>query len=172
MTNQFNRRSFVVGSTLLGSAVAAGLPGMASTPSAHARGGTTPPRYGPPTGIAKLNANENPYGPSPAALRATPPGYFGPDEADPVSDGWGRSALAGGRACRSTNGPVAGSRSSLGRHPGTRGIPRCEPGWTAPLHHHVRECTQHFSLEENSFNFFSSASASSSFASVSRLPDL
>ena len=26
--------------------------------------------YGPPAGIAKLDANENPYGPSPAALEA------------------------------------------------------------------------------------------------------
>ncbi len=27
-------------------------------------------KYGPPTGIAKLNANENPYGPSPKAIKA------------------------------------------------------------------------------------------------------
>ena len=63
---QFNRRSFVLGSTL-----AAGvLPSVAGATMSLPQGGIMPPRYGPPPGIAKLNANENPYGPSPAALRA------------------------------------------------------------------------------------------------------
>ncbi|MEM7097903.1 MAG: histidinol-phosphate transaminase [Pseudomonadota bacterium] len=43
---------------------------MANTTSAASSGSILTPAYGPAPGIAKLNANENPYGPSPAALRA------------------------------------------------------------------------------------------------------
>lgn len=63
--SSFNRRAFVLGTT---TAVVAA-PALASSANLTL-GGVSPPRYGPAPGVAKLNANENPYGPSPAALRA------------------------------------------------------------------------------------------------------
>ena len=60
-----NRRSFMIGSSM-----AAGSLPLAAYASANTFGGVTPPAYAPAQGIAKLNANENPYGPSPGALRA------------------------------------------------------------------------------------------------------
>ena len=65
--SQLNRRNFIAGSAALTSLSAAG---VANASIGMPKGGVAPPMYGPPTGIAKLNANENPYGPSPAALRA------------------------------------------------------------------------------------------------------
>lgn len=61
-----NRRSFLAGSSL---AVGSGfvMPGIASAGMSSAVSSIA---YGPRTGIAKLNANENPYGPSPAAIEA------------------------------------------------------------------------------------------------------
>lgn len=64
---QFNRRAFLASSVALSSLSSAALANEALT---LPKGGVAPPQYGAPTGIAKLNANENPYGPSPAALRA------------------------------------------------------------------------------------------------------
>ncbi|WP_231759289.1 pyridoxal phosphate-dependent aminotransferase [Microbulbifer elongatus] len=69
MQKSLSRRLFLQGTTATVSAAFA----AASTSSLA---GTKPeinrptPLYGPPPGVAKLNANENPYGPSPAALKA------------------------------------------------------------------------------------------------------
>jgi histidinol-phosphate aminotransferase len=64
MNSLFSRRKFLGGSAL----VAGALAGTAlTTASANA---AKPLSYGPARGVAKLNANENPYGPSPAALEA------------------------------------------------------------------------------------------------------
>lgn len=62
--SSFNRRSFLSASTVLAgtAALSSGMTANAATPR--------PPKYGPEAGVAKLNANENPFGPSPAALRA------------------------------------------------------------------------------------------------------
>jgi len=61
----FSRRSF-----LGGSAAATGLlAGGAALPLAAATPVVDGPLYGPAPQVAKLNANENPYGPSPAAIR-------------------------------------------------------------------------------------------------------
>ncbi len=62
----FSRRSFFAASAALGgSALLASKVVQADPKSAM-----TKLLYGPPPGVAKLNANENPYGPSPAALKA------------------------------------------------------------------------------------------------------
>jgi histidinol-phosphate aminotransferase len=64
MNSLVSRRKFLGGSAL----VAGALAGTAlTTAGANA---AKPLSYGPAPGIAKLNANENPYGPSPAALEA------------------------------------------------------------------------------------------------------
>jgi len=67
---QFNRRTFLGSSAAITGTLAAA--GALQTPVAAANtagtlAGTTPV-YGPASGVAKLNANENPYGPSKAAL--------------------------------------------------------------------------------------------------------
>ena len=51
-------------------ALAGAMPALAGASISLPKGGISPPQYGPTPGVAKLNANENPYGPSPAALRA------------------------------------------------------------------------------------------------------
>ena len=66
MHKSLSRRLFLQGATAAFSAAAMG--GAASTSAKELARPT--PSYGPPPGIAKLNANENPYGPSPAALKA------------------------------------------------------------------------------------------------------
>ncbi len=68
MTSQlpFSRRSF-----LLGTAAASGVALVHSGAAlANASAMNATPQYGPAANIAKLNANENPYGPSPKALAA------------------------------------------------------------------------------------------------------
>jgi len=61
-----SRRLFLGSSAAAtGAAIATGVP-LAATASA---GGTKAPAYGPAVGVAKLNANENPYGPSPGAIK-------------------------------------------------------------------------------------------------------
>jgi histidinol-phosphate aminotransferase len=68
MTPKMNRRMFLAGSSVaVGSSMV--LPGLAgaATPALTAM---APPAYGPAVGVAKLNANENPYGPSPSAIKA------------------------------------------------------------------------------------------------------
>ena len=69
MTADFNRRSFLLGAA---GAVAAASSLRTGIAQAEAKASFTrlTPLYGPPPGIAKLNANENPYGPSKAALAA------------------------------------------------------------------------------------------------------
>ena len=61
---QLNRRSLLLAS----GATAAMLPALAGAKTTEYR--AVPPRYGPAPGTVKLNANENPFGPSPEALRA------------------------------------------------------------------------------------------------------
>jgi histidinol-phosphate aminotransferase len=70
MTDNVSRRLFLRGTFATASAVAAG--GLISlSGSALAAHHSAPVvRYGPTAGIAKLNANENPYGPSPEAMKA------------------------------------------------------------------------------------------------------
>ena len=69
MTHNPSRRIFLGGSL---AATAAGTTGIITPASLAASPAMDMPKvmYGPKTGIAKLNANENPYGPSPAALKA------------------------------------------------------------------------------------------------------
>lgn len=67
MPMNLNRRSFLGGSAAMGGAVAAGsLPLTVAAEQTSAL--AAPPAYGPAPGVAKLNANENPYGPSKSAL--------------------------------------------------------------------------------------------------------
>lgn len=63
MSNTLNRRGFLGGSMM-----AAGT--LAASPVLAKPQASSKPSYGPAPGMAKLNANENPYGPSPAALNA------------------------------------------------------------------------------------------------------
>jgi histidinol-phosphate aminotransferase len=71
MTMNRSRRLFLGGSA---AATAVGASGIITTLGAQAttQAVTSQPplRYGPELGVAKLNANENPFGPSPAALKA------------------------------------------------------------------------------------------------------
>ena len=61
-----SRRLFLGSSAAAtGAAIATGVPLAASAAASEAK----PPAYGPAAGVAKLNANENPYGPSPGAIR-------------------------------------------------------------------------------------------------------
>ena len=74
MTDQvvrIGRRAFLGGSALLAGAASA--PALATTGHAFSStlsAASVEPMYGPPPGVAKLNANENPYGPSPLAIKA------------------------------------------------------------------------------------------------------
>jgi len=67
---QLNRRTFLTSSVAVTSSVTAAgalhVPMMAAASAAAVP--DTVPTYGPAPGVAKLNANENPYGPSKAAL--------------------------------------------------------------------------------------------------------
>ena len=69
---QIGRRSFLGGSAIL--AGAASVPALSSSSgnviASMAGSAVVEPLYGPPPGVAKLNANENPYGPSPLAIKA------------------------------------------------------------------------------------------------------
>ena len=69
---KMGRRSFLGGSAILAGAASA--PALSSTSGSMLTSmvGSTvvEPIYGPPPGVAKLNANENPYGPSPLAIKA------------------------------------------------------------------------------------------------------
>ncbi len=62
----FSRRMFLGGTAAASGIVTLGLP-LAATSAAAAP--TPSPDYGPAPGVAKLNANENPYGPSPSAIK-------------------------------------------------------------------------------------------------------
>jgi len=68
---RIGRRAFLGGSALLAGAASA--PSVAATGHAFSStltAASVEPMYGPPPGVAKLNANENPYGPSPMAIKA------------------------------------------------------------------------------------------------------
>jgi len=69
MTADLNRRGFLLGAA---GAVAAASTLRSGFAAADGKGSVTrlTPLYGPPPGVAKLNANENPYGPSKKALAA------------------------------------------------------------------------------------------------------
>ena len=69
---KIGRRGFLGGSAILAGAASAPSLGMASGKmlASAAATATIEPLYGPPPGVAKLNANENPYGPSPLAIKA------------------------------------------------------------------------------------------------------
>jgi histidinol-phosphate aminotransferase len=62
----FSRRSFFTASAALSGGALLG----SRVVMANADNYAVNPLYGPSVGVAKLNANENPYGPSPAALKA------------------------------------------------------------------------------------------------------
>ena len=79
---KIGRRSFLGGSAFLAGATS--VPVLGSTSgnliAGMAASTATEPLYGPPPGVAKLNANENPYGPSPLAIKAmTRVGHEGND---------------------------------------------------------------------------------------------
>ena len=72
MANELSRRGFLRGSALVTSAVAgSSLMAFNGASASSAMVTTIPaPLYGPAPGIAKLNANENPFGPSKGAIAA------------------------------------------------------------------------------------------------------
>ena len=61
-----SRRSFFAASATLSGGALLGTNAVKANTGDY----TSNPLYGPPAGAAKLNANENPFGPSPAALKA------------------------------------------------------------------------------------------------------
>ncbi|MFT4769156.1 MAG: histidinol-phosphate aminotransferase [Glaciecola sp.] len=69
MTIDFNRRGFLVGAAGVAAAASVLRPSLGWAKDAT-RVTRLTPFYGPAPGIAKLNANENPYGPSKKALAA------------------------------------------------------------------------------------------------------
>jgi len=69
MTNEVSRRRFLGGSALMAGALASSVVPMRSA-IASSSSTSSGLMYGPAAGIAKLNANENPYGPSKKALEA------------------------------------------------------------------------------------------------------
>jgi histidinol-phosphate aminotransferase len=70
MASALSRRGFIGFSGAVALGGAATLGGIRPDEARAEQQATPTPSYGPPPGIAKLNANENPYGPSPTALRA------------------------------------------------------------------------------------------------------
>ena len=67
ITADLSRRNFLsAGAATMGASLIT--PHLALAQSANADLGN--PMYGPAPGVAKLNANENPYGPSPSAIKA------------------------------------------------------------------------------------------------------
>lgn len=72
--HNFSRRGFLGGSAAMAGALAGALASGTAIPVGHAAaasaGPATLPAFGPQAGVAKLNANENPYGPSKPALEA------------------------------------------------------------------------------------------------------
>jgi histidinol-phosphate aminotransferase len=69
MTADLNRRGFLLGAAGAVAAASALRSGL-TLADAHTTMNRIKPMYGPAPGVAKLNANENPYGPSKAALAA------------------------------------------------------------------------------------------------------
>lgn len=64
----FSRRSFLGSSALVAGAVSSNIVTMATASASTSA--PKAPLYGPAAGVAKLNANENPYGPSKPAIEA------------------------------------------------------------------------------------------------------
>lgn len=69
MKNNISRRLFLTGSVATASALAAGSAMSFSSSAIAAEQAKRGVAYGPAPGIAKLNSNENPYGPSKAAMK-------------------------------------------------------------------------------------------------------
>ncbi len=69
MTADLNRRGFLLGAAGAVAAASALRSGL-TLADGHVAVKRMKPMYGPAPGVAKLNANENPYGPSKAALAA------------------------------------------------------------------------------------------------------
>lgn len=88
MTTNFERRNFLRGSVAVASTAA--MTNLIYAPSLLAKESPAllKPAYGPLSGVAKLNSNENPYGPSPAAIEAmiaaTRKGAYYVDESVPM----------------------------------------------------------------------------------------
>jgi histidinol-phosphate aminotransferase len=70
MTVDLNRRGFLFGAAGVAAATTALRSGLTWAEEKAMKMTRLAPLYGPPPGVAKLNANENPYGPSKAALAA------------------------------------------------------------------------------------------------------
>ncbi|GAB5412449.1 MAG: pyridoxal phosphate-dependent aminotransferase [Congregibacter sp.] len=70
MTADLNRRGFLLGAAGTVAATSLLRSGFTLADGHTAKFTRAKPMYGPPPGVAKLNANENPYGPSKAALAA------------------------------------------------------------------------------------------------------
>ena len=70
MSYNRSRRLFIGGSVAASAIGASGLSNLVSAQSVEAAASQPSVIYGPKPGVAKLNANENPFGPSPAALEA------------------------------------------------------------------------------------------------------
>lgn len=69
MTAELNRRGFLLGAAATVAGASALKAGIALA-DGHGREMAEMPLFGPLPGVAKLDSNENPYGPSPAALAA------------------------------------------------------------------------------------------------------
>ncbi|MEP2652740.1 MAG: histidinol-phosphate transaminase [Paraglaciecola sp.] len=67
MTDKLSRRLFLQGTVAASAVAASGIITGAAVAAHHKNPAVA---YGPKAGIAKLNANENPFGPSPAAMKA------------------------------------------------------------------------------------------------------
>ena len=67
---KIGRRGFLGGAALFAGAASAPLAASSSHTFVTTLAASVEPMYGPPPGVAKLNANENPYGPSPLAIKA------------------------------------------------------------------------------------------------------
>lgn len=70
MTTSIDRRHFLRGSAAIASCAALATVLPSTLTVAKELPQIAPPSYGPLAGVAKLDSNENPYGPSPAAINA------------------------------------------------------------------------------------------------------
>ncbi len=66
--SSLSRRHFL-GSSVAAAGAASGAALLAPAAAVSSAGAAKAPAYGPAANVAKLNANENPYGPSPAAIK-------------------------------------------------------------------------------------------------------
>ena len=124
MTTQpsLSRRTFLTASATAVGAGLASLPYASVAQSAQTVSKT--PLYGPPPGVAKLNANENPYGPSPAAIKAmteaiTKGAYYVNDAAEAASDDRRRHGLTKGIILSSGSSGVLTSLAMMAAQQGS-----------------------------------------------------